>query len=346
MMRRTVIGLVLVSWLAIACFEEGGTRPLVFPNEGRSGSTGAHGGRGSTAAIMIDSNYMPLNDLDEWHDLTPDRVQVWVVDKSTTPPVFQAEAQVRAVFELSPDRWSELAISQHGLLGVVALFDLPSHQDLGSPTYPLDVWVEVRTVDPEAATPVYTERKSSFTLTGTDGIPQPLMANAVWPGQEQYWLERRRQPVVRLRAKRGDFEAGQVIGSVEFEFHYNGCVASIAAAKEATEATGVVMVGPKISDSQKVVLVSPNGFQLTFYEPPLFAYDPELAGEGPFLDLLIEESASPCDLTNPNWFSIHNLRVTDIDGVELFSEATVGFDTPTAPAPNTTLRAYLIDPTG
>jgi hypothetical protein len=339
---------VMATILASGCYEEGGTLPLVFPNEGR---TGANDDPGSTAAIMVDSNYIPLDDPDEWHDLTHHRVKVWIRDQAGFDFLVK-EANVRAVFNLRPDSWSEWGLAQHGISGVVVLFDLPSDAALGSPTYPQDVWVEVVIVDPPlAAPPAYALRKAPFRLTGSGGSPQPVLAPGIWTGGEAEWLEAK-QPVVRLRAKRNGFAAGQVIGSIEFDFTYNvgpfaNCVASVAAAREATEAHGVTMVGPKVGDTQRIVLISPDGFNLTFLEDP-FVHDPALAGEGPFLDLLIEETTTPCDLSSSaDWFTVENLKVSNRDGVLLFSEDDVEVDlpAPSTPNPGATFRAYLIDPT-
>ena len=55
-------------------------QPLVFPSEGRLGTAGW----GSTAAVVIDSNYLDFADDWEFHDLHKSRVKINVTDPSVT----------------------------------------------------------------------------------------------------------------------------------------------------------------------------------------------------------------------------------------------------------------------
>ena len=233
------------------------------------------------------------------------------------------------------------------------LSGLPSDEALGYPAYGsgrnVSVVVELDGQIP-ASSNAATNRISPFVLTGAGGTPQEVLDGGTWSLQEGL-LERPPHAVVRIRAKRNTgFVAGQVIGSVQFDFHYNisgysDCVSSVLAARARTEARGIAMVGAPSFGVQRATLISPGGFQLTFISDGL--YDASLAGEGPFLDLMVQKGTGACDLSAPGWFRIENLIVTDVDGQELINTPDPPLDSPQDPDQTGTavLRTYLIDPT-
>jgi hypothetical protein len=354
------LALLLIAVLASpGCFNLGeGAYPLVFPNEGRSGGTpaGDPDDWGTTVAMMIDSNYLPWVDADEWHDIHPDQIEIWIQDAENPTPLFEVEAKVRSVFELAPDAWSALRQLQPGVTGTVVLFDLPPHSQLGfgeeieENVYPRDVSVIVK-VEGLVRPTVLVPREAPLTLTGWDGASQQLMYSGFWPGQETL-LQKTQHSMVRLRGKRNAFEEAQVIGSIEFDFENLGCNAQVQGAQVRSEANGIVVVRDLdyVTDRQRVMVISPSGFQLPHLDTGVL--DDKLAGQGPFLDLMIQENL-PCDLTVPGWFTIHNLTVTDLDGQVIDPAGLppldgldpVEVDYPDAPSDSAVFRAYLVDPT-
>ena len=368
-MRRFAL-LLIVSLTSGGCYGTGvpGTPPTVFPNEGRPGgdmtSDPEEPPPGTTVAMMIDSNYLPLADKDEWHDIHPGRIEVWFRDDgNSTPPITETKATVRSVFDLEPDNWSIINLVQPGIWGTVVLFDLPSHIELLGPgidegIYPFDVTVFVKVDGMEVQASV-AMRETPFTLTSWDGAPQELMWADYWGGQET-WLQGMPLSMVRLRGKRIAFEAGQLIGSMEFDFSSSTCDVEVLGARLRSEAdwtSNLALVaarGVNAGDPQRVTLISPTGFALTHLTVPVGYFDNTLAGQGPFLDLAIAENDScDADATDPPWFTIEHLTVTDLDGVAIDPDQTqalddltpVGVDYPDAADPDAIFRAYLIDRT-
>ena len=109
---RVALVLCAVAALASACTQgpDGTTtlQPLVFPWEGNLGS----GGSGSTLAIVIDSNYIDLNDDLELYDLHTSEVTVNVADPNGVWT--GAPATVRSVFPLQAAPSSKLASFEPG----------------------------------------------------------------------------------------------------------------------------------------------------------------------------------------------------------------------------------------
>jgi hypothetical protein len=338
------------------CYNPGtGAIAVVFPIEGKAGD-GAN--PGTTAFMFIDSNYIPFGDSEEWLDL--DRSRVRIITRELEPPWLDVPANLRALVNVEAGDMSSLGLLQPGVTGVVAIFDLPSHEALAGPTsYPLDypidaqVWVELDGTIPQTLRP----RVSPIKIVDKGGQPQQLMTASLWPGAEQI-LENSPEPIVRIRPMRDQsvdpadpptaFREGWEIGSMEFWFRYeDDCIGSILEAQAQTDAKrgSLVVVGPRIDEGseskQRVHFVSPTGLTLAFVSVDYF--DDTLAGHGPILDLMVDRIDETCDVSTS--YQIRALIITDLDGAVLLeSPLIVPVDYGNGTEEEPVFRVYLVDP--
>jgi hypothetical protein len=337
--------------LASACTQgpDGNTtlQPLVFPFEGQLGASGSV--TGTTVAIVVDSNYISAGDNAEVHDLHRDRIGVVMVHPTGAFP--NVPLTVRSVFALSPSKNSNRHNTEPGATATVVVVDLPLASAVGNPTiFPITVKLRVE-IDGVA------DVEPRFVLTGKTGIRNPIVdASILAAFDARQALEPR--PTLRLRPKRraGTFQPGQpALGGMEFTLGYTtACIDAVEVfpVTEASDATAVV--GPVFGTSggyslAKTVLVDPKGFNLTYLvdTPPAETTDETLAGEGPLIDVAVDWKATndpACSLNNPSLITISDLRVSDVDGDQVFAApGVVQVDTVETPGSNAVFRAYPVD---
>lgn len=320
-------------------------QPLVFPSEGRLGT----GGLGSTAAILLDSNYIEGFDIAEMYDLHRSRVTVTVVDPLGVFP--SVPANVRSVFGLQATSISLLHASKPGAWVTAVLVDLPAASALGGPlTYPFTAELQV-SID---STLDFAPR---FIVVGEGGSPNDLLDAAfASPAEVNSTLEPR--PALRLRPKRGagGFQEGEPpVGGIQFDVSYmHACISNVFAFPGSEAADAGCHVGPVLDTvgdykRRRVLLADASGFNLAFLadEPGFDTTDETLAGDGPLVDLAINWKAtnnSACNLLNPDLIHLSDLHVTDRDGNPLFAVAgPVEVDTVDLPSTTAYFRSYAID---
>jgi hypothetical protein len=338
------VGLVLMLTTSLGCNvgpDSGFTdlQPLVFPSEGRLGD----GSFGSTAAVIVDSNYMEGADDWEFHDLHKARVSILVSDPAPSPGWTDAPARVRQVFSMQTPPNSAISPTRPGAAMTVVVFDLPDQAALNSPVAPLTVLLKIL-ID---GVLTYEPR---FRVTGTGATPESFFDPSIFTGNINTWLQP--QPTVRLRGKRltGSFEPGMPsIAALDLYFLYDpACIATVRA-YGATEATGATaLVGPETNffgetKYRHVSLFDPSGFDLAFLTDS--GADQTLAGEGPLLDLAVDlQVGSGCTVSDPDVYGIIGLRAADVDGNWIFNIPTqIEIDTADAPSATALLRAYEVD---
>lgn len=348
--RLLEVALVLAAGFASACtvgpdgsFSD--LQPLVFPSEGQLGASGA----GSTAAIVLDSNYIDHADLLELYDLHRSRVKVIIGDPLGVFP--DTNATVRSVFSLQASTNSNRHGDRPGSWMTVVTFDLPSAAALGSPTaFPFTVLLRV-------AIDEVVDFEPRFIITGDAGAPNPLV-DAQFASANTVNESLQPRPTLRLRPKRapGTFAPGvPTLGGLQFSVLYlSKCMTDVDAYPGTEAANGTAHVGPVLGSAfgysgRRVMLVDPGGFNLTFLadEPPFDTTDETLAGEGPLLDLAVKwkQTTDPdCDLANASLLVLQDLVVSDVNGNQVFSVAgTVELDSADAPSASAVFRRYPID---
>lgn len=362
--RYAGVAIALIAALTFGCNRgpDGGgsdTDPLVFPWEGRLGTPTTENpeGWGSTAAVLIDSPYLPILDAWEFLDLHKERVTIKIADAEPGPGHYwdpPVEAHLRSVFNLGPARTSKRAESWPGFWFTTALFDLPSEAALGSPSeYPFTVFVQVF-VD---GVLVYEPR---FEITGASGVPNPLADESIY-GQGGFQESLEPQRMIRLRGKRFNpeknsedekkwFYPGQdPIGAVEFDLEYiTVCVSAIRPYPSTEAANATAIVGPPTPsgdhrETVHVVMVDPKGIELQFLDES-HPFAQFLAGQGPMIDLAVDDvPVYHCNIGSPAAFKISNLLVTNLDGQEIVRvDGVVKVDTDSAPNSDASLRLYAV----
>ena len=346
--------------------------PLVFPWEGQLGDPAQAGGDdfGSTAAILIDSNYIQIGDIRaatgaplEYFNLHEGRVTIKIKDANDDNLNWDGsiEANLRSVVNLAADRTSVISLAWPGAWFTAAIFDLPSELSVinanswipaGQDAYPAMALVEVY-IDGNS-TPLHTSR---FRITGGLGIPNDLADPSIW-GQATLQEDLESQRMIRLRGKRGAqgqmfYEGQPPIGALEFDLEYlTVCARNMRAYPSTDAANATAIIGPPTEyfsrETVHVVMVDPKGIEIPFLQdlPPYITTDPTLAGQGPFIDLAFDEDPMwDCDsmIPDPSYWTISNLLVTDLSGdVILERSGEVPVDTTDAPDSNAVLRLYAM----
>jgi hypothetical protein len=339
--------------------DDGGliVNPVVFPWEGALGPGTTD--PGSTAAMLIDSNY--LNGVDGWEYLNLDttRIAIEIADgePNSAPdwgtlaggdPVF---VNLRSVFNLGPTPTSKRHVFQPGFWFTVALFDLPSAEDLNWSTGPGDPEMAILKVYVDGA---LTGIESRFRITGDNGKPNPLADESIG-GQENFQASLEPQRMIRLRGKRGTGKfnpSAEPIGSVEFDLEYStDCLSGLHPYPSTEASNATAIVGPAVPtvgslETVRVVMVDPKGFDLVFNTPEYpGTVDVTLAGDGPMLDLAVDDVPGECDLGDPLdiGLTISNVLVTDINGETLVGPGAGGVDTADNPDDNAVFRLYGVN---
>jgi len=281
---------------------------------------------GGTAAIAIDSNYIPASDPFELYDIAPSRVSVFITDDLDV----EVQAIVRAVFPLAQARSSKLAAAGRWI--TVALFDLPESglttpAEQGRVRVVLDGTTEIA--------------HSTIRIVGDGGspwLPPP-------PGVTPLEMELESRSLLRLRAVRRDPQTGGSpipadafldtwqIGGLELEVDYPDCLEPPDAFPntEAVNATALVEAlgspGAGLARA-RVVLIAPLGFQVQHPNDPLGVSPATVAGEGPILDLAFDRDGSEpgCPGIAPADFAIRKLFATDTNGQTLIDRRTSSTD--------------------
>lgn len=318
-------------------------RPVVFPGEAYLGAT---------VLIAIDSNYIPVVDNWERHDLHRDRVRVVLDDDSGDG----APAHVRSVFDVNSGRSSTIA--EDGRLGdwlTVAMVDLPTQAeaDLGT-SFP-----QFRELIVEIDGEQVTEFRGLVKVLGFEnpgnltGIPTVFDGFPVLDPIEET-LEP--QTVLRLRAvaqtpSNEGFDTAWTIGGLELAIRYEGsCLIAPGdegfgehpprAYSNSEAVAAFAAFGPALSQEQKDDLGldgNPRAFadpivqRLMVADPSGIAFasginpDPTVLGQGPFLDLAFDRTGDPtCTQGLADYVEILNLAVYDPDGDTLLDLATNG----------------------
>ena len=354
-------------------------QPLVFPDGGFLGGSGW----GSTAAVVLDSNYFDLgygggcgsppqpppeaaSENYELYDLHAGRINIFLAFPWVPPPgggcgggtgmpdnaFSDAPVNIRSVFSIGATRNSQLAQQAPGAELTVVVFDLPPRSVVNAPagfSYPFTALLRVE-ID---GLPYFEPR---ITIWGDNGSPNAVVDALILSlkGISPDALEPR--PTLRLRGKRGagKFLASQgVLSAVEFDFLYDtSCIAAVRGFPATEAANGTVVVGPAAPagggfDTAHVMMLVPEGFSLTFQndEGDGNLIDETLAGHGPFLDLALDYApGASCSLLDTSVFGIQNLSVVDLNGSSVLSRSgSVPMDSVAEPLSEAVLRFYPVD---
>jgi len=319
-LRVISVSLLLLA-LSVAC-QPGpggvGFEVAIFPGEGRLGSS---------AAMMVDSNYFPWNDYLERYDVEPDRVLV-VVDPDGPGPIGAASASVRAVFPFQLAHSSVRSKTNKGEWGSMVLFDLPttapaSWNPLGFPINQALISAYYDSVAPENYI-----SGGTFRIVNTGGSPWRPPDPGYTPLERTFET----RSLLRLRAVHLDeltglpsegFQDGWEVGAIEVEVQYPLCLKPPNAYSNSEAANATVILGPggpadypDFQGTVKVVMVDPKGF---FVKKPADPYGvlPNVAGQGPILDVAFDRYANPglvCNHLNADLFKVRKLYVTDKNG--------------------------------
>jgi len=277
--------------------------PAVFPSEARLGST---------VALVLDSNRIPLLETNERNNLSRDNVEVSIEDAAGAfVPV-----TLRSVFYGRPGAHSVFAEQEPGAWVAVALFDLPA--DLGFSSYDPAPEVSIR-VSIDGGSPDPYRSAARIQITGDGGTPQSyyyLIAGLFEEALEPL-------PAVRIRARddAGAFawQDGQggpaAIGAIEFHLDYPACLSNPRAAAASDAERGTVLLADQGGGTVKVMLIHPSGFTLPKNTDSLNPSNP-FAGGGPFLEVAFD---STCGF-DPAQFDVRELLVADPMGGILLDE--------------------------
>jgi hypothetical protein len=327
-------------------------QPLVFPNEGRLGGVGADG---TSMMLIVDSNAMGTffgsYDLFERNDLTEARISAVLRDPSTSA---STPVSIREFFaaELAPTTaWYNVMT---GGSTTVIVVDLPAVDALNTATpFPFTAILEV-SIDGSLAF------QPRVIISGAGGGPTELVSSTLQPGGID-WLLRPSgglavNRMVRIRPKRvpGTFApGGPAIGGIELDVTYSdACYFEMFASSASDAASATAIASPPQAAGagllrSHVVLVDPAGFDLEFLSDisGQNTVDETLLGEGPILDLQIQDNgSSSCSLPlAASEFAFSNLRAVDTAGNSLFTVASATADTAAAPSASANLRLYLLD---
>ncbi len=328
MALRSILVSLTVLAAVVACQPDPGgsgyVETAIFPNEASLGST---------VAIAIDSNYIPLADSLEHYDLAPGRVQAWVSDGLGA----ELQATVRAVFPLSAAPSARTAPNKPGRWITLVLLDLPT-TGLSVPS----THARVR-VFAELASGVTQVSIGTFRLVGTGGSP--------WlpptPGFLSLEKELESRSLLRLRAVRRNPQLGGApnpadafldswqIGGFEFELDYPSCLQTPNAYPNTEAVNGTALVGPLTIappiagvSRVRVVLLAPDGFKVPHPYDPFGLTAQNIAGEGPLLDLAFDRvpGSSGCEAITASGFAIRKLFVTDKNGAKLIDRRSLDTD--------------------
>lgn len=304
-MRHTTtrIRLPLVAAIAalaahqVACTGDGmgGADPVVFPTEARAGST---------AAIVVDSNYVPLDGA-ERYDLDADDIEIYIVDEAG-PQL----ATLRSVFDAGSRIGEATGYAIPGAWATVAVFDLPSSLSFSS--YPAtDVAVEVRIFDGQGfvADPERTGRITILDPAGTGGTPLP----GFFPNLQN--LQSKSMIQLRPRVEPGFFEEAWQIGALELDLQFPAiCNFHPRAYPQHGATHGLVILGPGLPASsypldaaRRVSLIHPEGF--------LPRPGDSDGGEGPVLVLVFPDNICAGSVgVDSDFFRLRRLYVADVNG--------------------------------
>lgn len=312
----------LASLVAILACQQGPGGPTDFESAVFSGEARL----GGTAAIAIDSNYIPASDSVELYDIAPTRVTVFITDDLDV----ELQATVRAVFPLVQARSSKVDLPGRWI--TVALFDLPESglttpAEQGLVRVVLDGTTEIA--------------HSTIRIVGDGGSPWLVPP----PGSDPLELGLETRSLLRLRAVRRNPQTGGSpvpadafldtwqIGGLELEVDYPDCLEPPDAftSTEAVNATALVQELGSIGGGMaraRVVLIAPLGFQLQLPNDPFGTSPATVAGEGPILDLAFDRNGSEpgCPGITPGDFAIRKLFATDTNGLTLIDRRTTNFD--------------------
>lgn len=251
-------------------------RPVVFPPVAEFGDT---------VAMAIDSSYTAIDGI-ESHGLTIDDVQLKFLDLQDTELGVLSSQDLRAVFDGHAAATSTSGATKPGFMMTAVLFDVPV-----LPITPSEV-VKVRLLrngqDPGI--------EGLLEIDGTNGSPINFLTGTD-PAEELQPL-----PALRLRALKdpqglAGFDPAWEIGSLEFTLTFASMLSN-PRAFPANEATGsLALVGPAASGAARVVLIAPKGLVLGDL------YETSKLGEGPFLDVVFNASAS---------FGVQDLGIVDL----------------------------------
>jgi hypothetical protein len=290
--------------------------PLVFPAEARLGST---------AAVLLDSNYIPLADAWEFYDLKRGRIQIWLEDDFGT----RRQANLRQVFDLGAAPWSHYAQTAKGAWTTVALFDLPTGglSFSGSPQI-ADVIIKIDGVENVLF------RQGHIEITGSGGTPIAIEFPTT-SGPQQLESE----SLLRLRAVRAaggnpGFDDSWLIGGIEFDLEFFSCLSwNVRTFPDSNAVGATTLLGPIDWGSPwyfktHVVLVDPKGFQLMRPPNNIGLGSETAAGEGPFLTIAFDRSPPVvCTNLQSHHFKVENLFVTDVNGQILIDRRGQGDST-------------------
>jgi hypothetical protein len=259
---------------------------------------------GDTIAMPLSSNHAAPGQ--ERYDLSSDNITV-ELDWGTSSRVVDADDGLRVI-----ESWTHPAAvvgsfpwpsAARGWLSVV-VFHLP--EDVPAPAT-----ATVRPLRNGMPIPTGFGAFIESTLEIVDALPTTETLQPEADGLEP-------PPLLRLVGRAGAglfddawFEAPQSkrIGSMEFELEHAAGLLVTDAYPMSDAAQAVALVRPGSGANRvKIVIVDPDGFTLRDDE----ANRSDEAGDGPFLDVAF--TSGPLV---PSAFHVHDLRVTDLDGVPL-----------------------------
>lgn len=307
---RVLVGLLSAAFaVALGCtwgHEQpvGTGRPVVFPGEALLGAS---------AAIVIDSNYIPtgIGDALEHYDLHSGRVRILIEDTTGTAP-----ATLRSVFPLHAEASSVMAASAPGAWFLIALFDLPQASEMSLATFPSFQKVYIEVDGANLGT------KGLIKILGTGGEPTVFDGEPILEPLEQT-LEA--GTLLRLRAVWTDgssegFDPLWEIAGLSLKLRYDsGCLDAprgfgVGEAVDASVGIGAAVAEGSPWVAAPLVLADVSGFVLLDSQNA----DETLGGQGPFLDIGFDRvNPESCPDPLEDYVELHDLVVTDADGATL-----------------------------
>lgn len=219
------------------------------------------------------------------------------------------EIDPRAVVSATADAATELERNHPGTELQIAVFDVPDGSQVALPfsAYP----ASIRVVPLREGIPLNEGTTSSFAVfeleAATGGQATPF-----WPPSGLQELEP--LPSLRLRPLWYDagglrFEPTWTIGSIQFDLGYPVAVQNPKAIAKGRASGGTALARPIGSQTARVLVVAPDGFQL----PPTAGSG---LGLGPLIDVVFDKTGA----FDESGFTLTNLVVTDPDGNPLVEE--------------------------
>lgn len=300
-MRSRLSGTVCVAVLLVtACRDDGSLNGQVLAWPPRAMG-------GDTVSIGIETNLIDHEPYKKF-DLSTENLEIRL--EEVGQPANAITIPPKAIVSAMADPSAQLDRDEPGVELQVAVFDIPDGSIVSLPFsgYP----VMVRVVPMREGQPLNDGVVATFAVleleAATGGQPTTF-----WPPHGLQDLE----PLPSLRLRPLWVSGGQLrfapswtIGSIQFDLTYPATIQNISAVGKGRAAHNTVVVRNIGSQTVRVLLVAPDGFQLPV---PLSGF---ALGLGPLIDIVFDKIGG----FDEGEFTITNLLVTDPDGNLLAEE--------------------------